>query len=112
MENDLKDDFGRFWSTIGLLHAISNIICVDVTINVNRRIILTQGISANADALEGVARRLEERFKALCNTIEEAADYVDALSCLAKEEKTSIAIRKVATKYRTVLKREDKEADK
>ena len=103
MQNDLKDDFGMLWSTIQLLHAMSDFIGADRTMDEDRRIILVQALSSNAGALEGIAYRLEERFKSLCHTVEEAADYVDALSCLAKEENTSIAIRKVASRYRTVL---------
>ena len=112
MQHDLKDDFGMLWSTIQLLHAMSDFIGADRTMDADLRIILVHGLSANADALRGVASRLEERFNSLCHTVEEAADYVDALSCLAKEENTSIAIRKVASRYRTVLKREENDDDR
>lgn len=112
MRNDLKNDdldndFGRLWSTIQLLHAMSDFIGEDRTMDANRRIILVQALSSNADALEGIARRLEERFESLCHTVDDAANYVDALSCLAKEENTSITIRKVASRYRTVLTQEE-----
>jgi hypothetical protein len=90
MENDLKDDFVMLSSTIGLLHAMSDFVGKDKTLDASRRIILVQALSANANALGGVANRLEERFKVLGNTIEEAAGAPDFYE---DEEKKLVFLR-------------------